>query len=830
MFLTSGRMIPVRASVSIGGVQGFLPLLSFQSPWLLLVLPLLLLLPRRSGWWLRVLTLALLATALAGPVLRVQGGQLAVVLDSSESVGTAARAAVLEWSADSVPAGTDWFGFAADTVRLQSADSQLPAALERGETDIARALQVAAGSGASRILLVSDGIESSGSALQGLPAVPVDTLVLDPVDNMRLESLLLPEQAAPEQLVEGLAVVNTDVAATATLLVSVAGQSLPPVVQELPAGRSSIPFTFTATGDGSMSVSALVEVDYSQPLADDRLTGELPISEHQPILVIGDPAVAELLSASGALVTEGSPGDIQAPLNWSAIVVRSAANEFTSGQHELLFDYVSSGGGLMMTGGPDSFGFGGWFRTPVETALPVSTDLRTEVEIPLVAMVMIVDTSQSMSAGNPNRLELAKEGAIAVVDLAFEQDLLGLLSFSDTHSWAFQLRPATERGKREMLAAILGLSTQGGTILGPAYDEAITVLESEPAAIKHIIVLSDGRLYDGRGPFSTNAADFSELARRGEQAGITTSTIAIGADADFQQLQAIAEAGDGRYYEALDVTTLPRIFTSEALVATRSLLREETFSPEANTHMLSSMQGPQPPVDAYVATTSRPAAEVLLTGLEDEPVFSVMRHGLGRSAALTTDLNAWAPALAADDEFSSSLLRVLRWLQLRPGSYDTTVTAEGGQLHVTVDAVEAGEYLNNRNLLARFGGNLTELNQVGPGRYEGVLPAGGQGTLLVTDGDEIVARQAISRAGAEFSRGTGDALLAQLSSRSGGDVLSGLESYEPDLGTRGSPVWHWPLLAAFLLFLAELALRRFAPAARRTPTAGSGLAGLFKRG
>lgn len=824
-------MIPVRATASIGSVQAFLPLLSFQAPWLLLALPLLLLLPRRSGWWLRLLTLALLVVALAGPVVRVQGGQLAVLLDSSDSMGAAAAATASDWPGDTIPAGSGWFGFAADTVRLLSAEDQLPAALERGETDIARALQVAAGSGASRILLLSDGIESTGSALQGLPALPVDTLLLEPVDNLRLESLLLPEQAAPDQLVEGLAVVNTDAAATATLRVTVAGQSLPPVVQELPAGRSSVPFTFTAASDGSMPVSALVEVDYAQPLADDRMTGELPISEHQPILVIGDPALAELLRSSGVPVHEGGPGDVQAPLNWSAIVIRGAANLFTAGQHELLFDYVAGGGGLMMTGGPDSFGFGGWFRTPVETALPVSTDLRTEVEIPLVAMIMIVDTSQSMSAGNPNRLELAKEGAIAVVDLAFEQDLLGLISFSDTHDWAFQLRPATERGKREMLAAILGLSTQGGTILGPAYDEAITVLEAEPAAIKHIIVLSDGRLYDGRGPFSTNAADFGELARRGEQAGITTSTIAIGADADFQQLQAIAEAGDGRYYEALDVSTLPRIFTSEALVATRSLLREETFSPEANAHMLSSMSGPQPSVEAYVATTSRPEAEVLLGGLEDEPLFSVMRHGLGRSAALTTDLNAWAPALAADGAFSSSLLRVLRWLQLRPGSHDTTVTAEGGQLFVTVDAVEGGEYLNNRNLTARFGGNLTELNQVGPGRYEGVLPAGGQGTLLVTDGNDIVARESISRAGAEFNRGTGEALLAQLSSRSGGNVLASLDGYQPDLGTRGRPVWHWPLLAAFLLFLAELALRRFAPAARWTRSrSGSGSNRLFRRG
>src|SRR5690554_1995454 len=285
-------MIPVQASASIASMQTALPLLSFESPWLLLALPLLVLLPRRSGWWLRVLSLTLLVTALAGPVLRVQGGQLAVLLDSSESVGSAAQSAVAEWSGETVPAATGWFGFAADTVRLQNPDAQLPAALERGETDIARALQVAAGSGASRILLVSDGIQSRGSALQGVSGVPVDTLQTPTVSNLRLESLLLPEQAAPGQTVEGLAVVHSDEPATATLQATVSGQPLEPVVQQIPAGRTAIPFTFTAGDSGSMPVSALVEVDYRQPLADDRLSSELPVSEQRPVLVINDPAAA----------------------------------------------------------------------------------------------------------------------------------------------------------------------------------------------------------------------------------------------------------------------------------------------------------------------------------------------------------------------------------------------------------------------------------------------------------------------------------------------------------------------------------------------------------
>jgi Mg-chelatase subunit ChlD len=86
--------------------------------------------------------------------------------------------------------------------------------------------------------------------------------------------------------------------------------------------------------------------------------------------------------------------------------------------------------------------------------LPVSTDVRSNVELPLVALIIVMDRSQSMTAGSPSRLELAKEGAIEMVDLAYERDQLGFITFSDREEWVFRLREATQQGKREMLEAI----------------------------------------------------------------------------------------------------------------------------------------------------------------------------------------------------------------------------------------------------------------------------------------------------------------------------------------------------------------------------------------
>lgn len=782
----------------------------FVNPWFLAGLPLLLLLPRQRGFLLRFLTLALLLLALAQPQISVSGGQLVVLIDVSDSVGDNSLTSAAEFDFSSVEPAPLLLAFAADTTPLSEVAAGVPAVLPRSSTDIARALQVAVGSGASRILLLSDGVESAGTALAALPAVPVDTLLVERQANARLEALLLPPQAAPGQLIEGVAVVSTDLATTLRLQVTAGNEALADRQVALPAGRSTIPFTFQASEQGSTLVDALIEVGYPQPPADDQLGSEITVSSEPPVLIIDDPAAARLLRAQGLDVVEGEAADLRLPLPYSAIVLRGGAERFTRGQQELLGSWVMDGGGLLMTGGPESFGFGGWFRTPVEDVLPVTTDLRTEVDIPLVAMIIILDRSQSMSAGNPSRLEVAKEGAISVVELAYQEDLLGLLAFSDVPEWIFELRPATERGKREMLAAILALQTRGGTILGPAYEQAIGVLTESEAAIKHIIVLSDGKLYDGRGPFGGTAVDFSGLAQSGVDGHITTSTIAIGHDADFEQLRVIAEAGGGRYYEALDVTTLPRIFTSEALTATRSLLREGTFSPEALPHPLSTLSGPQPTLSAYIATSSKADSEVLLQGHDDEPVLSVIRAGLGRSAALTTDLNAWAGELGGQEGFAATLVTLVRWLQARPAAFSATVERDAAALRIVVDAVVDGTYLDNRQLFARYGGQEVQLEQVAPGRYEGHVPAAEeQGTLLVLDSGEVVARQQIRSANAEFSGEGGAELLALISSRSGGSVLDSAAEYAPDPGRKQRAVWQFPLFAALLLFLVELAVRRF---------------------
>ena len=817
----------------------------FAFPWALAALPLALLLPRGRGRAWRVAAVAALIVALAQPQRPAAEDRVAVVVDVSNSVGDAARAAAAR-----VVAGLDddasWFLFAGDAARVAGPDAAAPDALDLGRTDLARALAVAAADGARRVLLVSDGVDARladawradgreragavAAAAAGMP--PVDVLVVPPVPNARLEALWAPERVAPGASVEVVAVVTLDRPARVTLRPDVDGATAPPIEATLGPGRHTLPFRATAPtsaagamGDGILRVGATLEVDFPQPTVDDAQSAEIALSTRSPVLVIGDAAMAALLRIQGFDVEEGGPERVAAPFAPSAVVLRAGAGSFTPGQLELLARYVDQGGGLLMTGGPEAFGLGGWYRTAVEAVLPVSSDVRTEVTAPQVAMVIVLDISQSMAAGNPSRLELAKQGVIDVIDLAYQDDLLGLVVFSDPAltRWVFELRPATDSGKRAMLEATLAIAPQGGTVLLPGYQMALDALRDTDAAVKHVIVLSDGKLFDGQGPFASGATpDWRTLAAVARAQRITTSAVAIGADADTAALQALVAGGGGRFYEAFDVRTLPRLFTAEALTAARDLLRSEPVAPEGRRHPLSAFEGLAPAVDAYVATSLKPTGEALFVGLDGEPLLAVGRAGLGRSAALTTDLGGWAGAFGRWPELPGILGGVVRWLQARPAPYVASVAVRGGTMEVVVDAVEAGAFVDDRPLVARFQGHETVLRQVAPGRYVGALEVRGSGgTLVVADGADVVARRSVATPDPEFADVDGAAVLAALAAASGGAVVEPGAAYRPPGAPSAAPLWGWPAALALLLTLGEFAVRRYGPEEEAGPSSGA---------
>ena len=203
-------------------------------------------------------------------------------------------------------------------------------------------------------------------------------------------------------------------------------------------------------------------------------------------------------------------------------------------------------------------------------------------------------------------------------------------------------------------------------------------------------------------------------------------------------------------------------------------------------------------------------SETLIEALNKDPLLAVRPHGLGRTAALTTDLNLWAGHFGNWDQLPKFLGTIVRWLHTTPEEFTVQVDQEKNKLHVVVDAVKNGAYVNNRPLTLRYLGVENPLEQTGPGRYEGsVLASETSGTMLIADVNNIVARTPVSYLPREFDQTVAKNTLFTLAERTGGDIYDDLSKYSPYSSSSSVHLWPYLALTTLLIFLLELMLRRF---------------------
>ncbi len=83
----------------------------------------------------------------------------------------------------------------------------------------------------------------------------------------------------------------------------------------------------------------------------------------------------------------------------AAIFDNVSAFELTFTEMELLKNAVAGGLGVLVSGGDSSFGLGGYYKTPLESFLPVDVDVTSSMDLPDMAILMIIDKSGTMQEG-----------------------------------------------------------------------------------------------------------------------------------------------------------------------------------------------------------------------------------------------------------------------------------------------------------------------------------------------------------------------------------------------------------------------------------------------
>ncbi|GJM19787.1 MAG: hypothetical protein DHS20C14_20000 [Phycisphaeraceae bacterium] len=836
----------------------------------------------------RLLVILLVAGALARPSWRTEAEDVSViaVVDASRSIPPAQQEDIDRYIAEAGGAGrkpNDRLGTVtvARQGLVQSLPSRMARSVERqyiGATDgtnlaegVSLGLATAPKDSATRIVLISDGNETAGSLLRAAEAamavgVPIDVLPVEYRydDEVIVDNLVTPATVRLGETISVRVVLTATRPAVGRLMLSEGGQliDLDPgspelgAQVELVAGPNVFTVQVTPRNAKPQDFEAVFEPIASRDSRSAASTGDsVPENNRaKSITFVGAEGsvliVSETVDEAAALeraLNESEIGTVairasQFPTSLAEINAYEAvilANEpaynFTDSQQEMMRQYVhDTGGGLVMVGGPDAFGAGGWIGSPLADALPIRLDPPQKRQMPRGALVLVMHSIEA-----PRGVYLAKETCNAAVDNLSRLDLVGIVEYEGFSGvdWVHEIQTVGDRSAVKQAINRL----QFGDM--PSFDESLNLalagLEAAPAGQKHVIVISDGDPSLSR-----------SVLRDFRNAGVTISAVGINPHStrDLASLRLMATQTGGEFYDVgrnPSIDEVVSIFIKEAQTIRRSLIWEgEPFSPAVVNAAAEPMRGIRtvPPVRGYVVAAEREGLSlVTMRGHEDDPVGAIWQYGLGKVVTYTSDATSrWGASWIGWEGYKQFWEQHVRWAMRPGGSATVRVTTEhqGDETLILIEALDPeGERLNFARFDARVAnadgsGEAVEIRQAGPGRYVGRIDSARAGSYVVnlnyrapvTDADtgettilEGSAQAAISRPFADEFRSLSSnrALLRQVAELTGGRELTG-DPAADDLWNRiglampvaTRPIWVALAIAGVGFFLADVGVRR----------------------
>lgn len=805
----------------------------------------------------RALGVMFAIAALAGPARVAHTGQqaLGIILDASQSMGEeglAKASAEAERIRNSLGGGIRTF-----TVRMGAQPELLPAAVtpeaqsawqkaHGSDSHYAAAVEYAEAlfpPGVGRnLLIIGDGHETRGSLLAAAREAAVSGVKLHalPVSGPRRpDARMIALTPNRTRLFEGAslslkAVFESTVEGSGTLKLYENGIEVEQRAVTLKPGTTQdLTFTRTPSSRSTFQYRAVLEGVHGDTLpGNDSALAIVDVRGRLRLLYLESDA-GEARYLMQAMAKEGIELDLRQPGSFAitfdqlggydgVILSDVPAHQLGEPLMNALRDYVDKlGGGLVMLGGPGSFGVGGYHRTPIEEVLPVRLKAPDEEEKQSAAVAIVMDRSGSMAG---EKLEMAKSAAIATAEVLGHNDSLGVFAFdSEAHVVAPMTRLTSTAAITGQIAAV---ASGGGTNLQPAFQLAREALLRAKARVKHMIILTDGQ---------TAGVGYEQLASQCRNEGMTISTVAIGDGAHVALLQAIASSGGGRSYVTLDASGITRIFTQDTLMHTGRMIREEPFMPvlrERQPLLAGFEKWDSPELLGYVKTTRRASAQTPLVTETGDPLLAHWRFGLGKATAFTSDAKSrWASLwIARWKDYGRFWSQVLRETARVPQGrlMDLSARLEGDDARVRVDLLaDAGTRANNAVVEAEvfhvaadaLGAAMQpvrklSLRQTAPGAYEADFQPSAAGVYLIRarSGAEMVTTGLVHNPSSEASLGTvNETLLREAVKITGGSYLSagGLPELTTTQVLQHEELWPTLLLLLLLIFLIDTGIRRW---------------------
>ncbi|HEX9854679.1 MAG TPA: VWA domain-containing protein [Acidimicrobiia bacterium] len=839
-----------------------------QQPWLLLVLiPALgaVVLVARHGrrsvpsrqnrvaTFVRSAGVVLLVLALTQPLIVRTSGEKSVLflLDRSASITAEARAAqevyVRQALALAGPQDRTAVAVFGREIRLDQALSSDPAfqgvntVVDDTATDLGVALRGAAAvlptEGSRRIVVLTDGVETSGDAREAAREISESGIAVDilTLETGRSSDALITRVDTPVTAREGEEVpveitVQSSIAGPAVLVVEAGGEPIRLDVDLVP-GTNRFTVEIPATESGPLRVRASIETPADEIPENDQAEALVRVLGPARVAVVegkigegGD--VARALEASGmrAVTLNAIPGP-EDLLTYDGIVLVNVPNPGDEQSADLAAFVEELGRGLVVVGGDQSYGLGDYHNSALEELLPVTSDPDDLIRRQPIAEVLVIDTSGSMAdchCGDPalghnpdgqlgyTKTSIAQAGAGLAIGALQPEDRVGVLAFTSGTRWALPLAPRPDANT--VASALATLTPEGDTEIAQALRVALEELRDAPEEIKHMVLFTDGWGDD---------VEVLTVAQEIAEAGITLSVLGTG-EGSGESLRRMASLGGGQFYPGRDLESVPEIFVEETLRVSRPLIAEGAFLPTLGAaSQVTAGLTEAPPLLGYVLTRAKSTASIPLEVGPGDPLLASWQRGLGRATAWTSDATArwsvdWLPWQGFVDFWGKVVSDVL------PPGLDNPpeVRLSGGGLDITYEAdvpLDAVAIANVRDST----GNVRSiaLQRTGESTFAGRVP--------VTEGGAYWVAVQVENASGTLASGSNGVVAGYADEFAFRDPDPGLAldvtdvtegrvdpaaadvfDPAPAAGAAATEIWSWLVAAALVLFMADIVLRR----------------------
>jgi uncharacterized membrane protein/Mg-chelatase subunit ChlD len=719
--------------------------------------------------------------------------------------------------------------------------------LARDGTNIEKSLSLAAAmlpqDELGRIVLITDGVQTDGTlsgVLDDLNAreTPVDVVEVgyNFGDEVWLEKMELPRFLKLGETYEAVVILSSLQDGAGTLVLEENGKQIHEQQVEYRAGKNRYTVPLYLRSAGYYEYVARIKPEKDGWEQNNIAINYLYLRGEGKVLMVTDPNGEPEDSRSMVKALRESKRDVQImqsyelprdPLSltpYDCIVFANVpADAVDVVQMQAVHDAVYNlGTGFLMVGGKNSFGPGGFHRTPIEDALPVTMDITQKKVLPKGALAIVLHTCE-FPEGNTWGKRITKQ-AIKVLG---SQDEVGVLVFNwggggnQGVSWLFPLTPASETDM--MFKKIDSAQIGDMPSFVPTMQMGLAGLQKSDAAVKHMIIISDG---DPQPPPPATVAAFQQ-----SQISITMIAVFPHGGNDISKMKSIASVTGGRYYFPQDPEQLPSIFIKEAKTLKKSMIQNVTFMPgvEFPSPILKGIDA-LPDQHGYVLTTARDRARTILRGPDSDqldPILATWRYGVGKTAAFTADLSTnWGRDWVASDMYKPFVKQLVQdisrvdrksYLHMRSFASGSTgvIVVEDFNPEETFLNIEA-EISGPRNLKKKLA-----LKQTAPRRYQAQFDLVGKGhyQILAAAGGGERKETAFSGFAVPYSPEylrfrSNPGVLKMIRERTGGRALDPKNAEEtafvapgkPKQSTRSIIDWLLPLLA--ILIPLDVGLRR----------------------